>query len=91
MPSNSEEPGSAAAVSWKPRLGLLVFAAAMIGVFGWMWANRGRAQENLTIFCSGEYAQARTAADTAAIDRRVIVAPNRYGRGAVTCRQYRQG
>ena len=91
MPSSSEEPGSPVAVSWKPRLGLFVFVAAMIGVFGWMWANRGRAQENLTIFCSGEYAHARTAADTAAIDGRVIVPPNKYGRGAVTCRKYRQG
>jgi hypothetical protein len=78
--------GTKTSVRW----GLLAIALGIVGMFGWMLVNGGRAQQNLATLCSGEYARARTAADTTTIDRRVIVPAGRSGNGAVTCRKYRQ-
>jgi len=73
----------------KVRWGFFAIAAVIVGAFVWAHANKDRAQRNLTALCTEEYAHARTATDTAAIDRRVIV-PSRRGPTGVTCRQYRR-
>lgn len=73
------------------RWGYLGIAVAIIGLFLWVHANKDRAQRNLTVLCTEEYGQAHTAADTTAIDRRIIVPMGRRGTAGVTCRQYRRG
>ena len=91
MPDRHSRRPTASGLVGRVRWSYLAIAVATVGVLVWVHANRGRAQQNLAALCTEEYAKARTAADTAAIDRRIIVPTSRRSTTGVTCRQYRHG
>jgi hypothetical protein len=54
----------------RPLLALLVVVAIPAGIFGWFARGSAGALDSLA-FCDALYAEARSAADTAAVDRTI--------------------
>ena len=71
---------------WVKWVLMLIVAAGFAG-FAWLRLNP-RTRTNIEHFCAAKYRQARTAADSAAIDKYEVV-PSAKHQPAVVCRDYR--